>query len=441
MVRALYGLKSSGASWRATLMATLYEMGFEDTRADACVLRRKARKRSGEEYYELILVYVDDILLVSEDPQPVLDEIDRHYKIKAGSTGEPSTYLGAQVYKHHLPDRTWAWGMSSEQYVTNAVKVVEDLLKDGDGMHLKTTARVPVITTYKPELDLTPEQGEDETSRFQQLIGILRWSVELGRIDIYLEVSLLSQYLANPRKGHLDAAYHIFAYLKKHPKLKMVFDPKDVHLDESCFSQTPIGEWREFYGEVTEEIPADMPVPLGRPVGMTCFVDADHAGNVVNRGSHTGILIFVQNAPILWFSKRQNTVETSTLGSEFVALRIAKEMTVGLRYKLRMFGVPVLRATDILCDNRGAVKNASILSSILKKRHNAINYHAVRKAAAASIIRVGKEDTETNNADLFTKVLPRVRRNNLTSQCTYSSAFGGSGPPCIDSRNVNPLDL
>ena len=165
MVRALYGLKSSGASWRATLMATLYEMGFEDTKADPCVLRRKAKKDSGEEYYEVILVYVDDILLVSHNPQPVLDEINKHYKIKAGSIGEPSTYLGAQIYKHNLPDGNWAWGMSSEKYVTNAVKIVEGLLQeDGDGHHLKTTARVPVPTSYKPELDTSPELDADLTA-------------------------------------------------------------------------------------------------------------------------------------------------------------------------------------------------------------------------------------------------------------------------------------
>ena len=153
-------------------------------------------------------------------------------------------------------------------------------------------------------------------------------------MDVYLEVSILSQFLANPREGHLEAVYHIFAFLKTHSKLKLVFNPKDVVLDESCFPQVPLDEWKEFYGDVAEEIPSDMPLALGQPVTITCFVDADHAGNVVTRRSHTGILIFIQNAPILWYSKRQNTVETSSFGSEFVALRIAKEMIVALRYKL-----------------------------------------------------------------------------------------------------------
>ena len=80
---------------------------------------------------------------------------------------------------------------------------------------------------------------------------------------------------------------------------------------------------------------------LGRVVKITSFVDANHAGNIVTRRSHTGIIIFVMNTPIILVSKRQNTVESSTFGSELVALRIAKELIVALRTKLRMFGVPI----------------------------------------------------------------------------------------------------
>jgi hypothetical protein len=179
---------------------------------------------------------------------------------------------------------------------------------------------------------------------------------------------------------------------------------------------------------VVEELPPRCPKPLGRAVDITCFVDADHAGNVITRRSHTGILIFVQNAPILWFSKKQNTVESSSFGSEFVALRAARDMIVALRYKLRMFGVPVVGPASILCDNQGVVKNTSLPESTLSKRHNAINYHAVREAVAAGIIRVGKEDGETNLADGFTKVLGRIKRYNIFSKITYSSMYGQDGP-------------
>lgn len=440
ITRALYGLKSSGASWRATLAATLVDLGFTSTQADPDVWRRPARRENGTEYYELCLVYVDDILLVSHDPKPSLLRIGASYELKEGSLGHPETYLGAQVYQHYLRDGRKAWGMSSEKYVKNAVQIVEDLIReDGDGFHLKTTAKVPLPLTYKPELDITKELGPKMTSRYRQLIGILRWAVELGRVDIYYEVATLSHYLASPREGHLEAAYHIFAYLKSHHKFSIVFDPKDASLDEKTFAAVGVDEWKEFYGDVAEELPPRMPEPRGNAVDITCFVDANHAGNVITRRSHTGILIFVQNAPILWFSKKQNTVESSSFGSEFVALRIAKEMLVALRYKLRMFGVPIRGPASILCDNQGVVKNASIPESALSKRHNAINYHTVREAVAAGIIRVGKEDGQTNLADVFTKCLEQRRRWQLFSNIGYSSMFGSPEKRGLDGDEQEGL--
>ena len=78
-----------------------------------------------------------------------------------------------------------------------------------------------------------------------------------------------------------------------------------------------------------------------------------------------------------------------------------------------MFGVPIEGPTNVFCDNRGVVKNVSIPESTLMKKHNAINYHAVQEAAAAGILRVGKEDGETNLADLLTKVLNGEKRWNI----------------------------
>jgi len=75
--------------------------------------------------------------------------------------------------------------------------------------------------------------------------------------------------------------------------------------------------------------------------------------------------------------------------------------------------VPIEGPANVFCDNRGVVKNASIPESTLMKKHNAINYHAVREAAAADIIRVGKEDGATNLADLLTKVVTAEKRWNL----------------------------
>jgi hypothetical protein len=185
---------------------------------------------------------------------------------------------------------------------------------------------------------------------------------------------MLTSHNAMPREGHLAAALDIFAYLKSHQTAAIVFDDDVPYIDERRFKKV---DWTGIYGNVEEALPPNMPTPSGNPVHMYCFVDSDHAGNLVTRQSHTGIVIFLNKAPIIWFSKKQNTVESSTFGSEFVALRTAVELIIALRYKLRMFGVPLIGPADVFCDNESVVNNVTTPESTLTKKHNAICYHRV----------------------------------------------------------------
>jgi hypothetical protein len=112
------------------------------------------------------------------------------------------------------------WAISSKTYVQN----VKEMLQH-EGGH-KNLAKMPFMSGYRPELDVTDELDGKLALLYSQLIGILWWMVELGRIDIYHEVSVLSQYLALPQVGHLlEAIYHIFSYLSKHDKSSIIFDP------------------------------------------------------------------------------------------------------------------------------------------------------------------------------------------------------------------------
>ena len=131
------------------------------------------------------------------------------------------------------------------------------------------------------------------------------------------------------------------------------------------------------------------------------------------------MLLFVNRAPIVWYSKRQNTVETSTFGTEFLAMKTAVEQIEALRYKLRMFGVPLEGPTNIFCDNESVFKNTSIPDSTLKKIHTSICYHRSREVVAAETVRIAKKGTTTNVSDLFTKPLPNPRRMLLLVWFTY----------------------
>ena len=218
-------------------------------------------------------------------------------------------------------------------------------------------------------MDVSPECNAVMTQRYQAYINILRWALELGCVNIVLEVSLMSSFNALLREGHLEALYHIFAYLAKADPHSIVFDASLPDLKPSLVVAT---DWTDFYGDVLEEVPPKMPDPCGNPVNTTCFVDANHAGNLVNCRSQAWILMFVMKSPIVWYSKRQKTVETSTFGSEFVAMRQATEMIEALSYKLRMSGIPIDGPTRVYGDNGAVISNSLILTSTLTKKRNEI---------------------------------------------------------------------
>ena len=91
--------------------------------------------------------------------------------------------------------------------------------------------------TYRPELDVSRELNVTDAAYYQSLIGILRWIVELGRVDVCLEVPIMSSQFALPREGHLEQVLHIFAYLKKYHNTELVYDLSDPVVDENDFER------------------------------------------------------------------------------------------------------------------------------------------------------------------------------------------------------------
>ena len=415
--RALYGLKSSGAAYRSHLAKSLDEIGFKSSLADPDVWLRACVKSDGEEYYEYMLVYVDDLMCISHKALETMSELQRFTKFKKDKIEDPTMYLGATLEKKRLGDKDM-WTMSSRDYIKAAIDTVEEQM-EVFALKFPSRAVTPMIQGYAPELDASEELESKGVTFFQELIGILRWAIEIGRVDIYLEVSMISAFQASPRRGHLEQLIHVFAFLKKNPKLTLYFDPNEPSLDPNMFTGNEPHDFREFYRDAEEQLPNNMPKPRGRRVTMTAFVDASHAANKVTRRSHTGYIIFVNKAPIIWYSKRQNTVETSTFGSEFIAMKTCVEHIVGLRYKLRMFGVPIDEPTKVLCDNKACVDSSSKVESTLNKKHSSLAYHATRWAVAAGSVKIGKVDTKDNISDALTKTLTVMQRNYLFGNWTY----------------------
>ena len=423
IVRALYGQRSAGAAYRSHLAECLRSLGYQSCQADPDLWYKAAiRPEDGFEYYSYLVVYVDDILSINHDALAVLSEIDKYLKMKRGSIGDPDFYLGAKLRKTKLSNGVEAWGFSPSKYVQEAVANVEKYLRKKNLPGLKRKVRGPWPSGYVAELDDSRELNPEEASFYQSQIGILRWCVEIGRIDIITEVSVLSSFNAMPREGHLDAVFHIYAYIKNKHNSRMIFDPTYPNIDSSVFKEC---DWREFYGDVKEAIPPNAPPPRGKEVVMRLFVDSSHADDKLTRRSRTGYFIYMNMAPIAWLSKKQATIETSVFGAEFVAMKLGVEHVRSLRYKLRMMGVPIDSPAYVYGDNMSVIHNTQRPESMLKKKSNSICYHAVRESVAMNEILTGHIASEHNPADIATKLIPSgMKRDYLVSLVLYDIADG-----------------
>eukprot|EP00978_Attheya_sp_CCMP212_P027634 scaffold93029_cov53-Attheya_sp.AAC.6 len=291
----------------------------------------------------------------------------------------PERYLGANIGQYNIPDSQKAWYMSSNDYVREA------RAKTSPGYHL--------------ELDISPELGPEKANYYQNLIGVLRWAVELGHIDIHVEVALLSSHLAMPRKGHLDqVVFHIFAYLKKYKSSKCVFNASNPSFGDRF---KPV-EWDKFYPVAKEKQGNNK---LFHGCG-SCRQLGDPEVTYWNSN-------ILKSCPSFLVSKRQNTVESSTFGSEFVTMKTAAEQIMAICYKLRMFGIPIDGPANVVCDNKAVVTNSSISTSMIKKKHLLICYHLVRSYCAAGGMRVTKENRKTNLFDILTKLMPGSQKRRL----------------------------
>jgi hypothetical protein len=256
-------------------------LGFKTSYADPDVWMHPGVKGNGFMYYEYILVYVDDLLIISHQAILIVNTLKSQYRLKDDEVGKPKTYLGAHVKEFHLPkDRTKIqWGLSAEQYIKNAIKNVEDKINEsGQTLLSKKYASTPLSNKYRPELDYSPLLNGDAANYYQQLIGVLRWIVELRGVDIHIYTAMMSSHMIQPREGHLKEVLHIFAYLKHHASALMVFDDVYVNWDENSF---PRHSWTNYYRDAKEELPPNMPQPRGNAVHINCVVDADQAGNCI----------------------------------------------------------------------------------------------------------------------------------------------------------------
>jgi len=410
IVKSLYGLRTSGARFHEHLSAKIRLMGYQPTKADPDLWM----KRHVDGHYEYLARYVDDVISFSKDPLSVMKELEKCYVMKG--VGKPQYYLGGDVVE--LDDQWEKEGIThafaAETYIEQCIPKLLRMLN----VTQFPKKNVPLNPEYHPELDETPLISEERITHYRSLIGSANWILTLGRFDIAYALSSLSRYSMAPREGHIQALQHLFGYLKAHNDGKILIDIGKTPIREQATISDGFS-WSEFYQDTSEDVPLDMPEPKGGMMRLTCYVDADHARDKVTRRSVTGIILMVNNTPVTWISKRQKTVETSTYGSELVASRIAVDLLIEWRYKLRMLGIPIEDQSWLVGDNMAVILNTTLPSSSIKKKHLACNYHRVREAIAGGFLIFGHIDTKLNLADMCTKPLAVGILQPLLNMCLF----------------------
>ena len=297
-------------------------------------------------------------MVIDKNPMLHIQELHESYNVRENTIKPPDIYLGADIKLVTINDGTKAWTIGFETYVKGAVKNVKARLQ-GDGYRFnsklsstKYSAKQPFLTTeYRPELDTLTKCNDEQTQFFQNIIDILRWLVELGRINIAYETSVLSSYNVSPQTGHLIQALHTIKYLDIHPTIELTFDPQEFIFTEPEEKETKEKKraMSQLYVDAAEDLPTNAPQLLGCPVQINCFVYSDHTGDRITQRSHTDIIMYLNKAPISWYSKKQSTVESSTFGSKFVALRLAVEQIISLQHKSRILGVHYQLMGEPMC--------------------------------------------------------------------------------------------
>ena len=371
----LYGLKDAGRTWWECLAEGLKDLGFRSTDNDQCVWKKKGI---------IVIVYVDDCLIFGrseKDVKKVSDEIGRKFVI----TDEGETiqeYLGVKIT--HNDDGSFRM---YQPYL------IERIIKSIPGMEKANPHVAPSATTFTLNKgEGTPERKEKWN--YRSIVGMLNYLVNSTHPEIAYCVHQCARFCENPKSCHEAAIKSVIRYL----------------LSTTCQEE---GQEKEYGIMVKPDLSK----------GLEVYVDASFAGDwdkhwsedSASTYSRTGYVIKYANCPIIWASRLQTEIALSTTESEYIALSTAMREVLPLMELMReihdAFEGHVDCRPGFKCtafeDNNGCIELAKCPKMRPRTKHIGTKYHHFRSKVEEGIVKVLHIGTEDQQADVFTKGLPR----------------------------------
>ena len=204
--------------------------------------------------------------------------------------------------------------MNPRKYIAKMMQSYEQMFGEKPNKRPKS----PLEDGDHPELDTSAFLDEDDTIKYQAMIGQMQWLITLGRFDMQTSTMTMSAFRAKPRVGHLERLKRMYCYVNRFPNYMIRFRTQQPDL--SMFDTHKNQDWTDsVYGNHTEELPLHAPESLGHQVTLIHYFDANLMHDVLSGKAVTGCIHFINKTPIMWHSKKQATTETATYGAEFCA--------------------------------------------------------------------------------------------------------------------------
>lgn len=349
--KALYGLRQAGREWRDEYDAKLRQMGFEKSLNEPCMYYRVTSTE-----ITVLVVYVDDILYMSNVPQRLVEiknGLAHYFEVK--DLGVARYCLGIEIRQ-----QDGKISLTQSGYC-------RDLLEKFKMSESKPMA-TPADCKAKLPDGIRREKKDQREKPYRQLIGSLMYLVVGTRPDLAFTVNRLAQYNESYLDAHWSAAKRVLRYIQGTQNYGLVFKKTSSTISGYC--------------------------------------DADYANDNFDRKSYGGYVFKLSGSAISWRSQKQRTVVLSTTEAEYVSLSEASKEAMYLRNLMEEMGLEYLMDVKLGTDNQGAKLLAENSVYHARTKHIATRYHFVRQLVADKLINIYYVPTEVMPADILTKPLP-----------------------------------
>ncbi|KAJ0550054.1 putative RNA-directed DNA polymerase [Helianthus annuus] len=357
--KSLYGLKQASRNWYHKFTSFLSTLGFKQSKADYSLFTFQK-----DDVYVATLIYVDDVIIVGNNTEKIQQtkiRLDDEFSIK--DLGQLKYFLGIEVAK------------TSEGLVLSQRKYILDILKDSGMLGCRPSA-FPFEQGTK--LDKGEKEAHVDASQYRRLVGRLLY-LQATRPDITYSVNILSQFVADPRQSHLDAANRVLRYLKGTPGQGVL-------------------------------------LPRAGPLTLTAYCDSDWLGCPFTRRSRTGYLLLFGGGPISWKTKKQSVVSRSSAEAEYRAMASTVSEILWVRWLLKDLQVDITGPTNLFCDNQAARNIATNPVYHERTKHVEMDCFFVRERVETREISPQAIESKLQLADLLTKGLGTQQLRSLLSK-------------------------